>query len=209
MKVFNKIDRITKFLNVGKTMKDSMPIGFLGGLMGTLAMDLSNMIFKKTGLSEKTYAQYAGSVLLSPFRLIFKQNVLFGQILNLITGSILGIPLFNILKKFGKDNHQFKGAVYGIFTWEMLYSFGQRLGIVRAKTYTTKTHITSLIDNMIYGIASTSTMVFLAHHSVFPMASHPQIETQLERQIPKQYDMSKDNATYAKENIEEDPSYLS
>lgn len=199
MKVLEKIDHITKFLSVGKNMKDSIPIGFLGGLMGTIAMDLSNILFKKTGLSEKTYAQYAGSVLLSPIRLVFKQNILLGQILHLMTGSILGIPMFNILRKTGKDNHGFKGAVYGIFTWEILYSFGQRLGLIRAKTYTTRTHITSLIDNIVYGLTSTSTMVFLANHSVFPKTSNQQIETRSESQMPKQYEIPKDNPIYTNE----------
>jgi len=120
---------------------------------------------------------------LSPFRLIFKQNYLFGQILHLITGSILGIPLFNLLKKTGKDNYSFKGAVYGAFVWEILYSFGQRLGVVRAKTYTTRTHYTSIIDNLIYGFASTATMVFLADHSVFPQAIDKQIEIPIESNI--------------------------
>jgi hypothetical protein len=200
MKVIDNIGRITKFLSVGNKMNDSIPIGFLGGLMGTIAMDLSNLFFKKTGLSEKTYAQYAGSVLLSPFRLIFKQNILFGQILHLITGSILGIPMINILKKTGKDNHQFKGAVYGIFTWEMLYSFGQRIGIVRAKTYTTRTLITTLIDTLVYGFASTSTMVFLADRSVFPKASNQQIENRSESQMSKQHEILIGNPTYTNEN---------
>lgn len=196
----DKLDRITKFVSVGKKMKDSIPIGFWGGLMGTIAMDLSNLFFRKTGLSEKTYAQYAGSVLLSPLRLIFKQNLLFGQMLHLITGAILGIPLFNILKKTGKDNHPFKGAVFGIFTWEMLYSFGQRLGIVRVKTYTTRTHITSLIDNLVYGLTSTSTMVFLADPSVFPQVSNQPIETQSERQVPMHPEIRKGNPTSTTEN---------
>lgn len=193
MRVLDKLDRITNLLNLGKTMKDSIPIGFLGGFIGTITMDLSNQIFRRTGLSEKTYAQYAGSVLLSPLRLIFKQNRIFGQILHLMTGSILGIPLFNVLKKTGKDNHAFKGAVYGTFTWEMLYSFGQRLGIVRARTYTTRSHMTSLIDNLVYGIASTSTMVFLADPAVFPQASQQPIDTRSNPPMPKQPETVKDN----------------
>lgn len=167
MRIFDNIDRLTKFYSVGKTMKDSIPIGFIGGLIGTIAMNLSNLMFKKTGLSEKTYAQYAGSVMLSPFRLLLRKNYLFGQLLHLITGSILGIPLFAILKKTGKDNHLFKGAVFGTFTWEMLYTLGQRLGVVRSKTYKTRTHMTTLFDNLVYGLASSATMVFLADPTVF------------------------------------------
>ncbi len=95
MRIFNNIDQLLKLYSVRRKMKDSIPIGFLGGLIGTIAMDLSNILFKKTGLSEKTYAEYAGSVLLRPFRLLSRNNYLFGQLLHFITGSLLGIPMFN------------------------------------------------------------------------------------------------------------------
>ena len=199
MRVLDNIDQLTKIFRLGKTMKDSIPIGFIGGLMGTLAMDLSNLMFKKTGLSEKTYAQYAGSVLLNPFRLLIRKNYLFGLVLHWITGSILGIPLFNILKKTGKDNHLFKGAVYGIFTWEMLYSFGQRVGLIRAKTYSTSSHITSLIDNLVYGFASTATMVYLTDPTVFTQTQQP-LCTSVENQLSKGNQIPIDNPVHPDES---------
>lgn len=177
MKVLDNLNRVARYMNVSRNMKDSIPIGFLSGLVGTLAMDLSNIIFKKSGVSEKTYAQYAGSVMISPFRLLFKENQILGQILHLITGSIMGIPLFTVLKKTGKDNYLFKGAIYGTFTWELLYSFGLRYGVFRTKAYSTRTHMTTLIDNLIYGFSSAATMVFLTDKSVFPHASKKQMET--------------------------------
>ena len=200
MRILDNIDRLTKFYSVGKTMKDSIPIGFLGGLMGTIAMDLSNILFKKTGLSEKTYAEYAGSVILSPFKLLKRQNYLFGQLLHFITGSILGIPMFNILKKTGKDNYLFKGTVYGAFTWGMLYTLGQRLGVVRSTTHKTRTHITTLFDNLVYGLVSTATMVFLTDPTVFAQTGK-QIETSVEDQTYKLNEIPKGSpaSTHEKE----------
>lgn len=200
MRVLDNLDQLAKVYSVGKKMKDSIPIGFLGGLAGTIAMNLSNLMFKKTGLSEKTYAQYAGSVLLNPFRLLLKKNYYFGQALNLMTGSVLGIPLFYVLKKTGKDNHLFKGVVYGTFTWEILYSLGQRVGLIRSKTYTTASHITSLIDNLVYGIVSTATMVFLTDPTVFTQAKK-QIETSVENQPSKLNQIPIDNPIHPDENI--------
>jgi len=188
MKLIENLDLVAKYLSVGKKMKDFVPIGFLGGLIGTIAMDLSNLMFKKTGLSEKTYAQYAGSILMRPFRLFFKENQILGQLLHIITGSIVGIPLFAILKKTGKDNHLFKGAVYGTFTWELLYSFGLRYGVFRTKAYSTRTHFTTLIDNLVYGFASTTTMLFLSDRSVFPKGSDKHLETNIESEMSKESD---------------------
>lgn len=184
MRILDNIDQLLKFYRVQNKMKDSIPIGILGGLMGTIAMDLSNILFKKTGLSEKTYADYAGSVLLSPFRLFQRGNFLFGQLLHFITGSVLGIPMFNILKKTGKDNYLFKGTVYGTFTWGVLYTLGQRLGVVRSRTYRTRTHITTLIDNLVYGFVSTATMILLADPKVFAH-TEKQIEISAEDQTYK------------------------
>ena len=181
MNVLDNINRLTKLYSAGKKMNDSIPIGFLSGFIGTIAMDMSNLFFKKTGLSEKTYAQYAGSVLLNPFRLLLRKNYLFGQLLHLLTGSLLGIPLFSVLKKTGKDNYLFKGGVYGIFTWEVLYTLGQRLGVFRSKSYTTRTHLTTLIDNLVYGLASTATIVFLTDPAVYNQAKN-QITTSPENQ---------------------------
>lgn len=180
-------------------MNDSIPIGFLGGLAGTIAMDLSNLIFKKSGLSEKTYAQYAGSVLLKPFKLLLRQNYLLGQLLHLITGSLLGIPMFSILKKTGRDNYLFKGAVYGTFTWETLYALGQRLGVIRTKSRTTKTHLTTLIDNLVYGFVSTATMVFLTDSAVF-RRTNKQLGTSQEETIAKSDEVPRGNWDYIHEN---------
>ncbi|HBV86150.1 MAG TPA: hypothetical protein DEF42_05745 [Desulfosporosinus sp.] len=192
MKLLDNLNQVVRLLSIGK-MKDSIPIGFLGGLAGTIFMDLSNIMFKKMGLSEKTYAQYAGSVVMKPFRLFFGANKLLGQILHLVTGSIIGIPLLAILKKTGKDNYLFKGAVFGTFTWELLYSFGLRYKVFRAEAHTTGTHFTTLIDNLIYGFVSSATMVFLADDSVFPKSPVKRAENTLESEIIEVRDSSSES----------------
>ncbi|MDO0822676.1 DUF6789 family protein [Desulfosporosinus nitroreducens] len=185
MKLLHSLDQVSKFISSGKKMRDSIPIGFISGLMGTIAMDLSNLMFQKTGVSEKTYAELAGSILMRPFRLRLKENKILGQILHLITGSIIGIPLFTVLKKTGKDNYLFKGAIYGTFTWELLYSFGLRYNVFRSKAHSTSTHMTTLIDNLVYGFVSSATMIFLTDHAVLPKGSDKQLENQMEGEIPK------------------------
>ncbi|MDA8221962.1 DUF6789 family protein [Desulfosporosinus sp.] len=196
MKLLHSLDQVSKFISSGKKMRDSIPIGFISGLMGTIAMDLSNLMFKKTGLSEKTYAQYAGSILMRPFRLIFMENRILGQILHIITGSVVGIPLFAVLKKTGKDNYLFKGVIYGTFTWELLYSFGLRFGVFRTKSYSTRTHMTTLIDNLVYGFVSSATMIFLTDSAVFSKGSDKQLETKIESEMPKVNDARIEESIY-------------
>jgi len=201
MKLLNSLDQVTRFIRLGKNMRDSIPIGFISGLVGTIAMDLSNVMFKKTGISRYTYAQFAGSVLMTPFRLIFKENQILGQILHLITGSIIGIPLFAVLKKTGKDNYLLKGAIYGTFTWEVLYSFGLRFNVFRTKAHSTSTHMTTLIDNLVYGFVSSSTMIFLTDQAVFPKGSDKQLETKIDSEMSNLNDARIGDSNYNYEDV--------
>lgn len=101
----------------------------------------------------------------------------------------------------GKDNHLFKGVVYGTFTWEMLYTLGQRLGVVRSKTHNTRTHMTTttLFDNLLYGLASSATMVFLAEPSVFTQ-SEKRIGTSVDDPTYKLNQVPKDSSASTYEN---------
>ncbi|MCO5387489.1 MAG: hypothetical protein NHB14_18920 [Desulfosporosinus sp.] len=124
------------------------------------------------------------------------ENRILGQILHIITGSVVGIPLFAVLKKTGKDNYLFKGVIYGTFTWELLYSFGLRFGVFRTKSYSTRTHMTTLIDNLVYGFVSSATMIFLTDSAVFSKGSDKQLETKIESEMPKVNDARIEESIY-------------
>jgi len=107
--LLSKMQRVLK-------MKDSITVSIFSGLLGTLAMDVSNLLFWKKGKTEALYGHIAASVYVSPFRTNQRKNFWLGQIMHLITGSILAYPLTFILKKTGKDNLLVKGAFFGAVT---------------------------------------------------------------------------------------------
>lgn len=161
LNLFSKMQRVLK-------MKDSIAVSILSGLLGTLAMDTSNLIFWKKGKTETLYGHIAGSIFVNPFRLNQRKNFWLGQIMHLITGSVLACPLTLILKKTGKDKLLLKGAFFGAVTWEFIYGIGQRFEVFSTKPHFTKTHYAELFNNIIYGVTTAQALVAFSDPSVFP-----------------------------------------
>lgn len=79
-------------------MKDSIVVGLLGGLLGTISMNISNLLIFKAGKTEKLYGHIAGELFVAPFRTNQRKNFILGQIAHIGIGSIWGIPLTYLLK---------------------------------------------------------------------------------------------------------------
>lgn len=163
LNLFDKMQRAVK-------IKDSIAVSILSGLIGTLAMDTSNLIFWKNKKTETLYGHIAGSIFVRPFRTNQRKNFWLGQIMHLITGSVLAYPLNLILKKTGKDNLLLKGAFFGAVTWEFIYGIGQRFRVFSTKPHMTKTHYAELFNNIIYGLSTAQALVTFADPSMFPNA---------------------------------------
>lgn len=97
-------------LRIGK-MKDSITTGLLGGLIGTIFMDASNMLLYKAKITEATYGHASAQLFVAPFRTKQRKNWILGELLHLAVGSVSGIPLLYLLKKTGKDHYLSKGLV--------------------------------------------------------------------------------------------------
>lgn len=161
VKLFSKMQRALK-------MKDSVAVSIFAGLLGTLAMDTSNLMFWRKGKTEALYGHIAGSIFVNPVRLNQRKNFWLGQIMHLITGAVLAYPLTILLKKTGKDNILLKGAFFGAITWEFIYGIGQRFSVFATKPSFTKTHYAELLNNIIYGVTTAQALVNFSDPSMFP-----------------------------------------
>ncbi len=154
-------------LKRGKSIKDSVALGAVGGLLGAVAMVLSNFLIYKAGKTEILYGHIAGSIFMRPFRTKQPKNFILGQIFHLGNGCASGLLMVEIFKRFGTDLALLKGSMLGMFTWEILYNVGQRLGIYTAKPHLTKTGYSALWNNFVYGTVTAYSIKWLAHPSVF------------------------------------------
>lgn len=162
------IKRLFKLMIQGHQIKDTFTISTMGGLIATIFVNISNALLWKANKTEILFGHLSASMLMHPLRTKQKKNFFLGQVLNLITGSLLGIPMFLILKLTGTDNLFLKGFLGGGFIWGSLYSFGIKAGFYTAKPHLTKTHYSYLYHNTVYGLISAFTMKWLADPSVFP-----------------------------------------
>lgn len=168
------MDQLNKYFGVLKTIqrvlriKDSVTVSLFSGILGTLAMDLTNFIFWRKRKTEALYGHIAGSVFVSPFRTNQRKNFWLGQITHLITGAVLAYPLNILLMKTGKDNAIIKGAFFGSITWEFIYGFGRRFEVFTVNPMMTKTHYAELFNNILYGIVTAQALVAFSDQSLYP-----------------------------------------
>lgn len=149
---------------IGK-MKDSITIGLLGGLVGAIFMDISNLLIFKAGKTETLYGHIAGGLFVAPFRTKQPKNFILGELTHLGIGSIFGIPLICILKKTGKDHHLIKGVFISMISLGSLI-LGQGLGILK-KFGLTKTFYSAIWNHLVYGLVSAQAIVMLADPIIF------------------------------------------
>lgn len=164
------LDRFFRFLKTIQRvlkMKDSVTVSLLSGILGTLVMDVSNLLFWRTRKTEILYGHIAGSVYVHPFRMNQRKNFWLGQITHLITGATLAYPLNLLLMKTGKDYASVKGAFFGAVTWEFIYGIGQRFKVFSTKPRLTKSHYAELFNNILYGITTAQALVAFSEPSMY------------------------------------------
>jgi len=148
-------------------IKDSIALGVVGGFLGIVVMSLSNFIIYKAGKTEILYGHIAGSILMKPFRTKQRKNFILGMMFHILNGSSAGILMVQIFKKFGTDFALLKGTILGVFSFEAIYTLGQRLKIYRTNPHLTKTAYSAFWNNFLFGVITAYSIRWLAHPSVF------------------------------------------
>lgn len=161
-----------------KTIKDSMTVGILGGLIGVVCMDLSSFLLWRNKKTEDLYGHLAGSMIMNPSKLNKGRNFLVGQIFHITMASGIGVGMVEILKRFGKDNPSLKGGFLSVATWGILYNFGQRMGFYRINPRLTKSSYSAIWNHLAYGLVTSNAIVALADPSIFPKKSSTQAASQ-------------------------------
>jgi len=156
---------IMDLLRKNGSMKDPIAIGLLGGLIGTIFMDLSNLIIFKARKTETLYGYIAGELFVAPFRTKQTKNFILGEIAHLCIGSIWGIPLTYILKRSGKDHFLIKGTLVSTLSLGTLIG-AQKFGVIK-KFRLTKTFYSAIWNHLVHGLVSVQAIVLLADSAIF------------------------------------------
>lgn len=155
-------------LKGGKKINDSIVLGSLAGLIGTIVMDVSNFLIWRSNKTEALYGHLSGSMIMQSFRTHRRENFILGQILHMATGMAFGIFMVFTFKKTGRDHHLFKGGLIGSLLWSVFIDFGKRMNFFSLKPRLSKSFYSGLFNNLIFGITTAQAIVSLADCSVFP-----------------------------------------
>lgn len=150
-----------------KKINDSMVVGILGGLIGVVCMDISSYILWRTKKTESLHGHLAGSMIMNPFKLNKRKNFLIGQIFHMSMASGIGVGMAEILKRYGKDYRNLKGAFLSVATWGILYNFGQKMGFYKMNPRLTKSSYSEIWQHLVYGLVTSNAIVALADPTMF------------------------------------------
>ena len=170
-----KCNQFWSLMRQGKFMKDSIALGATAGLIGGIAMTMSNYLLYRRKKTEIRYGNIAGSLLMRPYKTKKPKNYALGLMAHLINGSMIGVLLVPLYRRTGLDFPLLKGSMSGLVTWQSLYTIGQRLGIYKTSPHLTRTGYSAVLNNIIYGIVTSYLIRWLAHPSMFRKVS-PRIE---------------------------------
>lgn len=180
--------QINSLQKMGK-MKDSITTGLLGGFLGAIFMDISNLLIFKAGKTETLYGYIAGGLFVAPFRTKRRKNFILGEVAHLAIGSIWGIPLTYILKKTGKDHYLIKGMLVAALSLGTLIA-GQKFGWLK-KFRLTKTFYSAIWNHIVYGLVSAQSIVLLADPTLFALSNEKQKRpnSQIKPEVSYSYSM--------------------
>ncbi len=97
-------------------MRDTITIGAIAGIIGTIGMHITNMFLKSLGLVKITTLQIASSLFLDWDKTNTTYGIIVGYINHFFIGSIVGVTIAFVFKYTGKDYFLIKGlGITGIF----------------------------------------------------------------------------------------------
>jgi len=90
-------------------MRDTITVGVVGGILGTIGMHITNMILSYLGIVKITSLQITATLFLNWEQANTTFGILIGLINHLFIGAIIGVIIAFVLKYFGKDYYLLKG----------------------------------------------------------------------------------------------------
>jgi len=97
-------------------MKDSVIVGFLGGLLGTLGDEVVHWLAVLFKIARSTTGHYI-SQLIFPHQDVTLEKLLMGEATHLLAGGILGLVIVAGYKLTGYDYAIVKGTGFGALMW--------------------------------------------------------------------------------------------
>ena len=151
-----------------KKIKDRMTLGIVSGLFGTILKIASDEVFLRMKISKRSFRETASGVWVSSRRQAKNPSgQLLGTIMDLGLGMMGSIAQIQILSKTGKDNLLTKGTFFGITFGATITAMLSGFNTNKVKPKDSKSNLSYLISNTIFGLATTYSAALLGDESLW------------------------------------------
>ncbi len=133
-------------------MKDRFSNGFIAGFAGGVVPLVFNIVTRALGFTTILWEDYMGVFMVGRRPGDMAEHVFFSVVQFFFLG-VLGIIFALILPYISSKRHLFKGAIYGITIWYILYSMPYLLRLPDLDVAPLKTAIVNSIAAVLWGIS--------------------------------------------------------
>lgn len=169
----NNLDFLRKGIRLLKksdAMKDSVIVGLMSGLLGSIAVETINVVSGKKLL----FGKLASSIIVNPFRSYQRKNILLGEAMHLTMGAGIGSVIVQVLRRTGKEYMMAKSIFVSLMAWIGLHTLGNRFDVFSNKARSTKSQYLSLLQHIVYGATTSAAISYLANPVIFQQVSNSQ-----------------------------------
>lgn len=151
-----------------KKIKDRITLGIVAGLTGTILKTISDEIFLRKKISQRSFRETASGVWVSSRR---EAKNPYGQILGFIMDLGLGmagaVAQVHLLSKTGKNNLVAKGTFFGVTFGAIITAMLSGFNTNKVKPKDSRSNLAYVISNAIFGLSTTFAATLLGDESLW------------------------------------------
>jgi uncharacterized membrane protein YagU involved in acid resistance len=133
-------------------MKDRFSIGFTSGIIGGLVPFIFNFSSRALGFTTLLWSDFMGSIMLGRMPEGTLERVFFVVVEFMFLG-VLGAIFALILPYISSKRHLFKGALFGVTVWFILFSLPHLLQLPGFDATPLKTAVSNIISASLWGLS--------------------------------------------------------
>ena len=151
-----------------KKIKDRMTLGIVSGLVGTILKTVSDEVFLRSKISQRSFRETASGVWVSS-RSQAKNpyGQLLGAVMDLGLGMVGSVAQVQILSKTGKNNLLTKGTFFGVTFGATITAMLSGFNTNKVKPKDSKSNLSYIISNAIFGLGTTYSATLLGDKSLW------------------------------------------
>jgi hypothetical protein len=132
-------------------MVDRVNTGFIGGFIAAIAMNIVDYFLVFIGFDREGLYQWGSVVIFGKIAGNLSEMIL-GQFAQIFFAGFLGIIFAYIYSKLDKTLPIFKGWIYGVLVWFLVYAVAIAIRLPYLQTHSVNSTISHIITASVYGV---------------------------------------------------------